>query len=1579
MGANCFELIEIDDQITKPLNLANSAVLRAVEEEEQQAKCDFYPTERQSRRRQRGEGDALHHTLHQQLLDQIKTDYLSHQQDITIDRDTVLKINRLATKRHLLKRDHSWPPLEQDVTANPDQNHQISSYPSHSIEALREKFQSPTMIVEPTAKQVREMRQRKGNSKERSRTPQRVSKERDLAEVYHQTPVAKGFSAPETKAADVDLGLVAPRCEYYEQLAQKRPATPTLPTPVNTYRPRNKRQAYSLDRGRSRKRIVGDPELPPPKPRTCKPKVQRRCIKLATEVKISYGHDGDNEEEPASGQDYVDLEALPLPPTPTPAAVHLNQAKTAQRMGNHQVIDNLAVKQQQQMALNLAKNVGIGQSNSPRDSANTRIVPVRVESPKGDPLVRLSAQQIYDDACSYLQDQEQDMEEEHIQVESPTFVSAKGGIKLLQRQGSSSTPTPPVPQTPTTPIPPPPPPQPPVMRTKSGQDSQLKDKQSRRQGGIYHLETSTEKQHEAHVEIAQLEAKYAHIQQSIAEHLLQIDAYMENAKQALQRSAQTTPVPTPPPPPPPPPPPSSGLPARPISTGSNESWDIFTHRQSPILAVESPLQAILRQIYTRAAGLPTRLSKEIKEDVTTAKGEVEEEEVSLTENVPIVERALEDLHKIAVALENRKPETEKTEHVEVRTTPAVIEAEHVVIKDEDGDEDAEEDVEYRHVSDVIANYEQLAKKEFEEWQEEQVVKKEAEPKTELRKAIEEQLAKKGLKESKKDLQGEEKKDVLPKLIIKDTKQDKSKELLTKKKDEPVIKEFSQESKKILEENSIRKDLEEKENLEKDTSCSHEDSSLTYCPVCDEMRCSPNNWGKLNKADQWRIANLQNEPIRNYKATYEVRSPYISRQISWEDTQSIKENTPTEKLQRQRSFVEIVTTPATDSPPPSPPPPPPPFPPSSSSGLKNLQEPETEVTWERSRSPSPLPSRKYPAPLIEAPQRSSSPYGLNPVQKKSTSSPVNLPAKFTHVPQLEGHNIGLLVKTATEPLQQSMSASSSMLAATPPATPRSAAQPSPFDFPSNLESGELNKFRSLASFDEVQRDFSVNRSFDNVSPRPYLGIEGYKRVAWPPASEERIIREFTPQPQTQSPAPGSGGYYPQSHAPAPAAAHSAAPPPQGPIYNNVQPRSTTQPPATAPPTEPTTQFQPDSYPAQPVQYTQAQFNRQRSREPVQVPAPTQATQPGYDYPPPGSNQSNYQSSYPANQSNYPANQSSYPANQSSYPANQSSYPANQQQANQQANYPGNQYQSNYPQEPLQAGNNVGGGWKHIGAPLPKTRSDYTAGGRGGSQPPFPGSQQQQQQPYYQQPQQQQQYGAPSYDGYQQQQPQQPAAPWQQQQQQQPQQQVPQQQYQPQSQAQAPYQPAPQWNQPQQQQQQPPYQSSPYQQQQQQQLQQQQQPSSYYPQQNGGSTFAQPQYNSYSQPQVPYSQDQTDLQQSQQPGGFPGQDNSYRGASPGIITLRKEAPVSQQPAPVYTSQPAAVSYQGGSKLRGDLKWPPPEYKEAAARENEERRQLALGPVCRPRRVNRDYTPFFAKHQLNNGYPSYKVPPGTQHIFG
>ncbi|KAF2895584.1 hypothetical protein ILUMI_10594 [Ignelater luminosus] len=98
-------------------------------------------------------------------------------------------------------------------------------------------------------------------------------------------------------------------------------------------------------------------------------------------------------------------------------------------------------------------------------------------------------------------------------------------------------------------------------------------------------------------------------------------------------------------------------------------------------------------------------------------------------------------------------------------------------------------------------------------------------------------------------------------------------------------------------------------------------------------------------------------------------------------------------------------------------------------------------------------------------------------------------------------------------------------------------------------------------------------------------------------------------------------------------------------------------------------------------------------------------------------------------------------------------------------------------------------------------------------------------------------------------------------------------------------------------------------------------------------------------------------------------------PSTITLRPEAPVSQAPAPVITSQPATATLKGGKNLRGDLKWPPPETKAQMEAENQARMEIARGPVCRPRKVNRDYSGFFAQHALNSTYPGYKVPPGTQ----
>ncbi|KAG5678354.1 hypothetical protein PVAND_008037 [Polypedilum vanderplanki] len=117
--------------------------------------------------------------------------------------------------------------------------------------------------------------------------------------------------------------------------------------------------------------------------------------------------------------------------------------------------------------------------------------------------------------------------------------------------------------------------------------------------------------------------------------------------------------------------------------------------------------------------------------------------------------------------------------------------------------------------------------------------------------------------------------------------------------------------------------------------------------------------------------------------------------------------------------------------------------------------------------------------------------------------------------------------------------------------------------------------------------------------------------------------------------------------------------------------------------------------------------------------------------------------------------------------------------------------------------------------------------------------------------------------------------------------------------------------------------------------------------------------YSPPQQP----QAPQQQQQQP--FMG------------TPLRKEAPVTQKPAPVYQSQPVATTFQGGSNRRGDLKWPPAAYKQQANEENEAQRKLALGPAFRPRRVNKDFSGFFAQNALQHTYPGYRVPPGTLHV--
>lgn len=55
---------------------------------------------------------------------------------------------------------------------------------------------------------------------------------------------------------------------------------------------------------------------------------------------------------------------------------------------------------------------------------------------------------------------------------------------------------------------------------------------------------------------------------------------------------------------------------------------------------------------------------------------------------------------------------------------------------------------------------------------------------------------------------------------------------------------------------------------------------------------------------------------------------------------------------------------------------------------------------------------------------------------------------------------------------------------------------------------------------------------------------------------------------------------------------------------------------------------------------------------------------------------------------------------------------------------------------------------------------------------------------------------------------------------------------------------------------------------------------------------------------------------------------------------------------------IHVTGGNNMRGDLKWPPEEVKKQSEIENEQRRQLALGPAFRPRRVNKVITLFWRK---------------------
>lgn len=54
-------------------------------------------------------------------------------------------------------------------------------------------------------------------------------------------------------------------------------------------------------------------------------------------------------------------------------------------------------------------------------------------------------------------------------------------------------------------------------------------------------------------------------------------------------------------------------------------------------------------------------------------------------------------------------------------------------------------------------------------------------------------------------------------------------------------------------------------------------------------------------------------------------------------------------------------------------------------------------------------------------------------------------------------------------------------------------------------------------------------------------------------------------------------------------------------------------------------------------------------------------------------------------------------------------------------------------------------------------------------------------------------------------------------------------------------------------------------------------------------------------------------------------------------------------IFNSKTIFTFISGGTNMRGDQKWPPQDYRQSHV-DNETRRQIALGPVFRPRRVEK-----------------------------
>lgn len=609
---------------------------------------------------------------------------------------------------------------------------------SPSIEALKEKFNSPSYIVEPGVKEVRQMRILSRNAmkgEEENKENIECTKKRAVIIQHNASAKAKGFSAPETKAANEEIGIIAPKKEYYEQLCSKVKNVKTAPSIAF-----GKRQAVSLDRGCEKLRRE---QLPPLKPRSVvnisidetnnnnsnnltsncakSPKLQRRTFKLATEIKICYDSDCDDKAQQLNNQNSIkqkqltlinasDLETIPLPPIPS--TNHVNNISQQEKQMQHQTLESDNTNCAQMLPNNQHTNL----HKTVEGTKHSRIIPVIIEPSNGaantdDISNNSNIKQPKLAACTHevggILLQAIDLNNQHTIAYIPATICKESKIAKIMDTTSALTTN--AATTAAQPI------------LNSSNDKQedsavlyiskapmVRTRQLPRQTSVASLQLCTDENYETANEcqtkfqVAAMEQKYHEIQKSIEENLRQIDEYMEAAKLALQLPLD-----------------ANSEQAENItemalcsSTAAHELLKLYAGRLSPLIVIESPLKLVLKELKSKSL-IPSSattdvkteelLDKAISNSLTSNAAAATVAGGILLENVPVVDKALSDLTSITSKFIN-------TEEAAAESIAASVKQEEPAASNKGVETQIKtlnETKKQENVSGVIATYEEL--------------------------------------------------------------------------------------------------------------------------------------------------------------------------------------------------------------------------------------------------------------------------------------------------------------------------------------------------------------------------------------------------------------------------------------------------------------------------------------------------------------------------------------------------------------------------------------------------------------------------------------------------------------------------------------------------------------------------------------------------------------------------------------------------------------------------------------------------------------------------------------------------------